>query len=516
MNKPIPKLCGIETEYAISMRNAQGGNSFGCTSHQATRLVREQIELFPQAYYSLLGEWTISGARCYEDHFHLEWSTPSTVSARRLVALVKAGDAVVNEARARASEQGHDIIIVANNTDGQVSYGSHLNILLARETFDQLFDYRPHIFYRVWVPHLVTSMVYAGAGTICTATRDRQAQYQLSQRAAFMETARIHEITTSRRSLINSRDEALADPERYARLHIISFDSNMHEFALWLKIGTSQLIMSMLECCFQPIDLTLRNPISAIREIARDPKLRTKVELQDGRSLTAIEIQEEIATMASRFVEAGYDEGSVPDASQIVSAWLDTLDKLRRDPNECVGRVDWIAKASLLSMHRRKSGVGWDDPSMKVLDHMYANIDPAIGLYHTVFLRNNIAERVVTDDEIASYMSKAPDDSRAWLRTRCIERFGDSITRMDWRYIDFRNKQQFDSGSVRLNMDDPFEYTCSELESIFDSVSSLAEFLSHFPTVNAPSEMYNSFDPYPLYDDNTSYYDYYNNNNWRY
>ncbi|MBN1447227.1 MAG: proteasome accessory factor PafA2 family protein, partial [Bacteroidetes bacterium] len=462
-------------------------------------------DAFPQGY-SPGREFTAAG-RFYPDHSHAELSTNESRSARTLVALVKAGNAIVNEARMRASEKGYDILVVANNSDGLGhSYAGHLNILLSRSCFEMLLRRRPHLLYRAWVPHLVTAQIYTGNGKIGSENGSDPVPFQLSQRADFMETATIALQTTHARPLINSRDEPLADRNRYARLHIITFDTNMAEYALWLKIGTSQLVLAMIESGYLDLDVTISDPLHSIQAVSHDPTLRHTVALEDGRSISAIDIQEILAGAASRFLDHGYDEGAVPDARLIVDAWTDTLRKLQSDPMQLVGKLDWVNKLALLNHHRERNGVDWSDDTCKVIDHQYGNINPREGLYHTVFVKNHMSEHIVTEEMIRRYTMSAPEDTRAWFRAELLKRFGSQIVSMDWDMITFRKDGNWWSNTMRLHVDDPLKFTKSDVESALDRVHSLDALFETFGAVESAPQ-YTSLPAYPA--GSVSAYDYY-------
>ncbi|MFQ6103294.1 MAG: proteasome accessory factor PafA2 family protein [Candidatus Glassbacteria bacterium] len=477
--KLLPKLAGIETEYAIIMRESEKVYRFGNASSRATKLVLNHCEAFPGGYRWGC-DFLSNGGRLYHDHCHVEYSTPESLSARQLVAAVKAGDSVVNRARVRANEslpKEEKILIFANNSDGfGNSYAGHLNLLLSREAFDHLFKKRPHALYMYWVPYLVSAQVYTGAGKVGSENCDTAVRFQISQRADFIETAAIGEQTTICRPIINSRDEALADRDRFARLHIITFDTNMAEYALWLKVGTAQLVLGMLEANYSIVNLTLRDPVTSMKVISRDPSLKKKVRLEDGRMLSALDIQEQILLAASRFVEKGYAGEVVPEAADIIESWTDTLVKLRNNTGELFGSIDWITKLSLLSLYRRKKGLSWNHPSMKELDHQYHNIDPETGLYFTGLLNGNLVRRVTSDDEIRFMEDNAPENTRAYFRAQCLNRFADHIIGVNWNTIRFsRNDGYFSPITASLCLDDPLGFTKEEVDTLLCRVSSVTD-----------------------------------------
>lgn len=432
MKEAIPKLVGIETEYGVTLRGEETNGRYG-RNFRAADLVLSHCGHGQGGYTGR--EFLPNGARLYCDHTHVEYSTPETRSARTLVAAVKAGDLIVIRGAQQANSSlgdGRRVVVLANNSDGQGhSYAGHLNFLVSRQAFDEWFQRRPHVFYMYWIPHVITAQIYTGAGKIGAENGASPVLFQLSQRADFIETAAIELQTTHHRPLVNARDEALADPMRFARLHVIAFDTNMMEWALWLKIGTSQLVLAMIEADFIKRSLALEDPVHSMREISRDLTLRRKLAMEDGTRMTALDIQEELLLQASRFVARGYAEDLVPEAKAILEAWTETLVLLRNRRHQLVGRIDWLTKLWLMRLHRQKHGVEWSDPSMRVIDLQYHNLDPEEGLYHSL-VKGGLVERVVTDEEVERLVEEAPSDSRAYFRGLCLKRFPKRIVRADW------------------------------------------------------------------------------------
>jgi hypothetical protein len=468
-----PKVVGIETEYANFLDGPGPQSGF---PERASRLILAHVEEFalrtggartqewagygrpgsaacgssyPQPHFNsgaaYGSEFTIAGARIYEDHCHCELSTQECLSARDLVACVKAGDAVIDRARRAASRtlgQGDSVVVLANNTDGQGnSYAGHLNVLMSRAAFDWLFDRRPQVLYRSLVPFLVSSPVITGAGKVGAENGADGALFQISQRADFIETAAVHGGTTSYRPLINSRDEPLADRQRYGRLHLIVFDTNRMEWALWLKAGMTQLIVAMVEdavmedAALLP-DLTLTDPVAALHTVSRDLSLREPLALEDGRDISAVEMQAILAEAAGAYVDSGAAEGVVPEADAIVEAWLDTLALLERaDLNALSDRLDWVAKLSCIAA----AGLPLDDPRARVADLRYADIDPERGLYDKVCRRTGRARSVTTADALARMETGAPTNTRAYIRSELLRRFAHEVISVDWQRVTVRD-----------------------------------------------------------------------------
>ena len=469
-----PKIVGVETEYAnfLDSPGAPSGSP-----ERAARLILAHVEELalrdggaraqewgsygrpipaagwnptPQPHYMSSGwgfgsDFTVAGARIYEDHFHCELSTQECLSARDLVACVKAGDAVIDRARRAASRTlpaGDAVVVLANNADGHGnSYAGHLNVLMSRDAFDFLFDRRPQVLYRSLVPFLVTSQVITGAGKVGAENGAAPALFQLSQRADFIETAGVHAGTTCFRPLVNSRDEPLADRERFGRLHLIVFDTNRMEWALWLKAGMTQLIVAMVEdallddAALLP-DLTLADPVAAFHTVSRDLSLREPLGLDAGTGRSAVEMQAIFAEAARSYVQSGAAEGIVPEAEAIVEGWLDTLSLLERaDLNALSDRLDWVAKLACIGA----AGLPLDDPRAKVADLRYADVNPDRGLYHVVCAKAGRARRVTTDDEVARMQIAAPTNTRAYVRSELLRRFAHEVVSVDWQRMTVRD-----------------------------------------------------------------------------
>src|SRR5215218_8242787 len=291
-----------------------------------------------------------NGARLYVDHAHPEYSTPEVTNPRDIVLWDKAGEQVMAEAARRAASiPGNPAIqLYKNNTDGKgASYGAHENYLMDRKT--------PFIdIVRGLVPFFVTRQVFAGAGRVGIGTEGRTDGFQLSQRADFFEVE-VGLETTLKRPIINTRDEPHADKDR--RLHVIIGDANLAELSTYLKVGTTSLVLAMIESRALSRDLALEEPVEALQAISHDPSLTHRVRLRDGRQMTAIEIQRLYLEQAQRFVDA---QGE-PDeqTADVLRRWAEVLEDLADDPMRCADRLDWPAKLRLLEGFRSRDGLGW-------------------------------------------------------------------------------------------------------------------------------------------------------------
>ena len=328
------------------------------------------------------------------------------------------------EERLREEGLSGEIYIFKNNTDSLGNtYGCHENFLMRRDVD----------FWKVTeqlIPFFVTRQVFAGAGKLLKVSG--KAQLFLSQRAQHIHE-KTSSSTTSSRSIINTRDEPHADAEKYRRLHIIVGDSNMSEVATYLKVGTAALILSMIEDGYTVSGLELDDPVKAIREIARDTTLKKKVKLEDGRELTALEIQRVYLERAMEYLWS-LDED--PVMTDLVHRWGGVLDRLEDDPLQLCHEVDWAIKKRLMLEYLDKRGCGWDDPRITLMDLQYHDVKQTRGLYYLLEKRDLI-ETLVSEEAVQRAMSTPPQTTRAKVRGDFI-RFARAKNRsytVDWTYL---------------------------------------------------------------------------------
>jgi proteasome accessory factor A len=278
----------------------------------------------------------------------------------------------------------------------------------------------------------VSRQVYSGAGKVGSENRAHRCDYQLSQRADFFETE-VALDTMVKRPIINTRDEPHADREKYRRLHVIVGDANMSEYTIWLRQGTTALVLSMIEDGAIGKDLSLRDPVRAIKEVSHDPSLGCTVELQNGKRLTAVQLQAEYLELAERYAAGRQLE---PWAGEIVEEWQRVLSALERDPLELADRIDWIAKRVMIESFMQRKGLDWESPQVQMLDLQYHDLRPEKGLYY-LLERQGKVRRVVTDAEIARAVTEPPEDTRAYFRGHCLKRYGDQVFGVNWDSISF-------------------------------------------------------------------------------
>jgi len=236
--------------------------------------------------------------------------------------------------------------------------------------------------------------------------------YCIAQRAEHIWEG-VSSATTRSRPIINTRDEPHADAERFRRLHVIVGDSNMSEFSSWMKVGITDLVLRMVEANTVMRDLSLENPIRAIREISHDVTCRKKVRLANGRELSAIEVQEEYYERTERFLER---RGPDPQSKQLLQEWREALDALiLQQPERLVRKVDWVAKQSLIESYRERHQLPLSHPRVALLDLAYHDVNRTRGLYY-VLERAGKMERAVAEKEIQRAMREPPQTTRAKLR----------------------------------------------------------------------------------------------------
>jgi proteasome accessory factor A len=260
------------------------------------------------------------------------------------------------------------------------------------------------------IPFFVTRQIWCGAGKVLHGPRG--AVFCIAQRAEHIWEG-VSSATTRSRPIINTRDEPHADAERFRRLHVIVGDSNMSEFSSWMKVGVTDLVLRMLEANTVMRDLSLENPIRAIREISHDVTCRKKVRLANGRELSAIEVQEEYYERTERFLER---RGPDPQSKQLLQEWREALDALiLQEPERLVRKVDWVAKQSLIENYRQRHQLPLSHPRVALLDLAYHDVNRTRGLYY-VLERAGKMERAVAEKEIQRAMREPPQTTRAKLR----------------------------------------------------------------------------------------------------
>ncbi len=397
------RIYGIETEYGVT-----------CTLRGQRRLSPDEVARY---LFRRVVSWGRSsnvflenGARLYLDvGSHPEYATPETDSLYDMVAHDKAGERILegllNSAERRLEEEGikGQIYLFKNNTDSAGnSYGCHENYLVGRTgDFQRMID--------TLIPFFVTRQIFSGAGKLLQTARGTV--FCLAQRAEHIWEG-ISSATTRSRPIINTRDEPHADAERYRRLHVIAGDSNMSEYTTFVKVGTTAALLQMLEDDVVFRDLSLENPIRAIREISHDITCRRRVRLANGRELSALDVQWEYLERTIRY---GRTVGFPAQVERAVQMWEYLLTGLEKDPLSLHRECDWVAKYRLIDQYRERRQIPLSSPQMALVDLSYHDVNTDRGLYY-VLERRGLVERVVTDEAIHTAVNRPPATTRARLR----------------------------------------------------------------------------------------------------
>jgi len=379
-----------------------------------------------------------NGARLYLDvGSHPEYATPECDALYDLVAHDKAGERVLegllHSAEQRLEEEGirGQVFLFKNNTDSAGnSYGCHENYLVSRQTdFQRMID--------TLIPFLVTRQIFAGAGKLLQTARGTV--FSIAQRAEHIWEG-VSSATTRSRPIINTRDEPHADAERYRRLHVIAGDSNMSEYISYVKVGTTVALLQMLEDDVTFRDMSLENPIRAIREISHDITCRRKVRLANGRELSALDMQWEYLDRVLRYARS---PGFPPSVQSAIEMWEHLLTGLEKDPMNLRRECDWVAKYHLIEEYSSRRGVPLSDPKLAMLDLAYHDVTKDRGLYY-LLERRGLMERVVTDEDITRALTQPPQTTRARLRGDFIKaaKAKNRDFTVDWVHLKLNDQAQ--------------------------------------------------------------------------
>ena len=404
-----------------------------------------------------------NGARLYVDHAHPEYSTPEVTNPLDCVLWDKAGERVMAEAarRALAVPGTQPLQLYKNNTDNKgASYGCHENYLMARQTpFAEIV--------RHLTPFFVTRQVICGAGRVGIGVDGRSHGFQVSQRADFFEVE-VGLETTLKRPIINTRDEPHADPEKYRRLHVIIGDANMNEVSTLLKVGTTSLVLAMIESGFLQLDLAIEQPVSTLRSISHDPTLRHLLTLRDGRQMTAVQLQLIYLELAKTYVK---DTDVDPVTADVLSRWESVLTRLEDDPMACAREVDWVTKLQILQGYRDREGLDWDSHKLQLVDLQYHDVRPDKGLYNRLVARGAV-DRVVSEADVVRAMTEPPEDTRAYFRGRCLAKFPGDVAAASWDSVIFDVGRE---SLQRVPTLEPLRGTRAHVGELLDTCDSAAD-----------------------------------------
>jgi Pup amidohydrolase len=458
----VRRVMGTETEYGIAVPGQPGANSMVISSqvvnaYQAATSARarrarwdfeEENPLRDARGFDLARDAADSaqltdedlglanviltnGARLYVDHAHPEYSAPECTNPLDAVIWDKAGERVMAEAAERAASMpgAPTIQLYKHNTDNKgASYGCHENYLMNRATpFASIVRYL--------TPFFVSRQVVCGAGRVGRGADGAGEGFQISQRADFFEVE-VGLETTLKRPIINTRDEPHADPEKYRRLHVIIGDANMSEVSTYLKLGTTALVLAMIEDRFLGSDLSIEAPVAELRAVSHDPTCRHLVTLRDGRKMTAVQVQLEYLDLARKYTEDRFGSDVDSQTKDVLVRWESVLTRLGEDPMLTSRELDWVAKLELLEGYRARDHLGWNHPRLQLVDLQYSDVRQERGLYNRLAARGRMT-RLVEESAIARAADEPPTDTRAYFRGRCLRQYPESVAAASWDSVIF-------------------------------------------------------------------------------
>ena len=416
------------------------------------------------------GGFLFNSGRVYIDMGHIEYTTPECKGLFDLAAFDRAGERILQRAL-RSLGLEKEASFLKNNIDHftGATFGCHENYLIRRNVPFST------VVIPALLPFLVTRQVFSGAGRVGSyddsfyyyGRDDREDDYredpvvfQISQRADHIVTE-IYQWIQFSRAIINTRDEPLADHSRYRRLHLLMGDSNMSEYVTALKVGTTAMVLNLLERKIFPQDVGLGDPVWALKEISRDPTFKWVLERKNGRTISAIDIQRRYLELAQRHLQ-GIDE----ESDWVLVEWERTLDGLEKDPMDLKDRLDWVAKKWMLEMFVESEGLSWNDPWLQSLDLEFHNIDPKRGFFYDMENKGMIS-RVLTDEQIDRASFEPPQDTRAKGRSEVVQALSKNRVRyiVDWDSVYLENEHH-------LSFRDPFSTYEQEVQEFVEEIKS--------------------------------------------
>jgi proteasome accessory factor A len=449
------RIFGLENEYGVT-----------CTLRGQRRLSPDEVARY---LFRRVVSWGRSsnvflqnGARLYLDvGSHPEYATPECDSIYDLVVHDKAGERILEQLLASAEQRLREegirgvIYLFKNNTDSAGnSYGCHENYLTSRR--DDLAHYA-----EVLIPFFVSRQIYAGAGKVLQTARG--AIYCIAQRAEHIWEG-VSSATTRSRPIINTRDEPHADAERYRRLHVIVGDSNMSEYTTFLKVGATSILLRMLEDPSVVLrDMTLENPIRAIREISHDMTCRRTVRLANGREVSALDIQREYLDRAMRYAET---KGLSPLEEKALAMWEHCVTSIENDPLTLDREVDWVIKHRLIETYREKHDLPLSHPKIALMDLQYHDVNRSRSLFYLLQDHDRV-ERMCSDADVDDAMDNPPQTTRARLRGEFVRRAKERKRdyTVDWVHLKLNDQAQ-----RTVLCKDPFKSRDERVEKLIASL----------------------------------------------
>ena len=503
----IPKICGIETEYAVIQPKLGEQNPIHASSILVNAYAK-QAEVSSKSGVAYTVEWDFNdetpgndvrglapigslppiveshlvnavlenGARFYVDHAPPEISTPECINALQVVKYDRSGERILEKAMSLANEAlspEEEIIVYKDNSDGKGnSYGCHENYLVDRLTpFGEIICHA--------TTHFITRQIFTGSGKIgveATGVDSDSIKYQLTQRADFFEEE-VGLETTLKRPIINTRDEPHADATKYRRLHVICGDANMSETATFLKVGSTSILLAMIEDSYLTKRIIFDNPVRSIKEVSHDTTLRKHLILNDGSTITALEAQWEILNSASEYISRGGGEftgGEV--ANKIINTWEKVLTGLENNPENLRSEIDWIAKKFLIESFADRHNLSILDPRVRLLALQYHDVRQGKRISEIIGLKQLIA-----DSEVNEGVNNPPEETRAYFRGICLQKWPDSIVSANWDSLVFRLEDDY---LKRIPILDPIEGSLVKVKSLLERVNSPNELIAEIELSN--------------------------------
>ncbi len=412
-----------------------------------------------------LNKLLLNGGRLYVDGAHPEYSTPECSHPLELLAYERAGERIIHAClqSLHSTQNEGTIFVYKNNSDGKGnSYGYHENYLLSRSVpFDKIAQ--------TLIPFFVTRQIYTGAGKVGAENNTDVVDYQISQRSDFFEC--VMDLNTMvKRPIINTRDEPHTEQKKYRRLHVIVGDANMAEIPTYLKLGTTAIIMEMLDAGWEFPKIVLQDPVQDIKTVSRDLTVKTSLKLSNGHSASSIDIQRTYLKAAFDF----YNTRDLPPGTkEVLVSWERILDKLEQDPTQLHRELDWVAKHQMIQSYMDRKKCRWNDPRVALLDLQYHDMRPDKGLYYTLE-RGNRIDRLLQDSDIEHALVEPPVNTRAYFRGACLKQFPENVYGMSWTSV------LLDQGNDRIKripLMDPHRGTRALTNDLLEGVSTVEQLL---------------------------------------
>ena len=496
----LRRIYGTETEYGIVHRGVKDSNPISASSFlinaylsttsdqgvgpNAPRVGWDFIDetpeidirgfapigsLPPEIEANLVNAVLTNGSRYYVDHAHPELSTPECLDPLSLLRWDRAGDEIIVKSMKAANEvlpTGEEIIVYKNNSDGKGnSYGCHENYLISREIpFGRIVQHA--------TTHFITRQIFTGAGKVgseAAGEKRMETPFQLTQRADFFEEE-VGLETTLKRPIINTRDEPHADPLKYRRLHVIVGDANLCEVANFLKLGTTGIVMAMIEDNFLDNQLKIVDPVHALRQVSRDMSLKTPIRLEGGKTATALSLQWEIYERSHKYInEFGFENVGGESVIKVMEYWEKVLSALASSPDQLFGVLDWVTKKKIIDSYAGRHGLKVDDFKLAALDLQYHDLRPEMSLFARI-----PTEKIVSPEEVALAVENPPDETRAFFRGKCLQKWPESVLVANWDSIVF---DIGDKNLRRVPMMEPLRGTSQHVGDLIDSCETVIELI---------------------------------------